>query len=346
MGRTRFLRFRRVLSTLGSIGALVIASGLAASCQAPTELTLAISTDARCGTEIKTTAIYVAQAPSNANDSVQARSPIAQTDTCASGTIGTLVVTPGGDDGAVVIIAGFDGKSPTDCVDGNYVDCIIARRSFSFIKHTPLTVPIVLERDCLNVPCDAFSTCHNGACYSSSLDCSSGSCSAVGSNDAGPVDAGPGSILQADGAPEIFPEAGPNDASSSADGSDGSNSGGNDAGDSGDAGLTNGGDGGIPTGLTCAPSINGPLVQGCGPVLGAACSEVMACKVTNGDVGASGDCEADMPPYGLANAALYCCQNSECGGGQCCGGGNNSSMHRSEPFFQCTPANGGIGHCQ
>ena len=341
MGRRRYVRIRGAVSTLGSVGALAVASVLAASCQAPTELTLSITTDAQCGVEVKSTAIYVAQSASNADGNVQGRSPIAQTDTCASGTIGTLVVTPGGDEGAVVIIAGFDGKSPTDCVEGNYVNCIIARRSFSFIKHTPLTIPVVLERDCLNVPCDAFSTCHNGSCYSSSVDCTGGSCNAVGSNDAGPVDAGPGSILQSDGAPEQFPEAGGSDGSSLGDGGDGGNSGGNDGGDSGLADDAGGGDAGtIPPGLSCVPNGGNPVVEGCGGPL-IACSSTMACVVPTSGA-ANGTCQMS-PFHTLPGDIKVCCDDTECSGGHCCGGPVDPGF---VPFAQCSNhANGTLGIC-
>ena len=310
----------------------------APSCQAPTELTLNISTDAQCGVEVKTTAIYVAQSPSIVDGNVQSRSPIAQTDACTNGVIGSLVVTPGGDDGAVVIVAGFDGKSPTDCVEGNYVNCIIARRSFSFIKHTPLSIPVILERDCLNVPCDAVSTCHNGACYSSSLDCSGSSCDAIGSNDAGPVDAGPGSVLQADGAPEEFPEAGGSDGSSrEGGGGNDAGSGGNDAGDAGDAG--DGGlmstDGGSFTGLSCMKSGNDYLVTGCAS--NQTCTNMQCCGVPPD---APSFCRSEMVI--IEEVPKACCQPSECTSGMCCGG---QSLHRREPFV-CSPIPPGeLGHC-
>ena len=342
MSRAASLRIRRTLGWVTSVSALGVVAAVV-SCQAPTELTLDISTDAQCGLEVKTTAIYVAQSPAAADANVQSRSPIAQTDACTSGTIGSLVITPGGDNGAVVIVAGFDGKSPTDCVDGNYVNCIIARRSFSFIKHTPLTVPIVLERDCLNVPCDAESTCHNGACYSSSLDCSGSSCSAIGSNDAGPVDAGPGSVLQSDGAPETFPEAGASDGSAKDGGDSGTDD--NDAGDAGNAtdsgdggdSVGMGTDGGAFLGLSCVMIGGGQyVVAGCdsNPT---GCTTAQCCEVPPSTPSICGPENMLIAEYPKA-----CCQASECTNGMCCGG---LSAHRRAPQGCTIVSPGTLGHC-
>ena len=191
------------LHLLRFLPAALVALALSASCQQPTELTLVLSTNAKCGTQLTSTAIYVGSSSEATNGRLQTKapSPDALTKNCVNGDIGTLVLTPGAMHGAVVVVAGFGGKPAEECFDGNYVNCIVARRTFSFVQHTPLTIPVELELDCLNVPCDQNSTCHNGACYSAKIDCASnGTCTNPGDNDAGPVDGG--AALLPDGAPE------------------------------------------------------------------------------------------------------------------------------------------------
>ncbi len=299
-------RFRPRNALLLAVAGVVLLA-LTSSCQDPTQFTLVISTNAKCHDELKATAIYVGGSLDAVDKKVQTSFPVANTDNCVSGNIGTLVVTPGNAEGAVVVIGGFNGKLPTACVENNYKDCIIARRSFSFIKHTPLSIPIELERDCLNVPCDVNSTCHNGACYSADITCAAnGQCSHPGDGDAGPVDAGP--KLFPDGQPEP-----PGDGSMLPDGAlvgpDGAvfiPDGGHDAAADGEAGTN-------PTPLVCKDNGGMFVLANCG---GKDCIGLQAC------CGPAAALACDAPTTCSGVFPIYCCDNTQCPTGQCCVGGN------------------------
>jgi hypothetical protein len=294
---------------------------LSASCQEPTELTLVLSTNAQCGTQLTSTAIYVGSSPDVTNGRLKTSSPSpdAFTKTCNAGDIGTLVVTPGAMHGAVVVAAGFGGKSAAECFQDNFVNCIVARRTFSFVKHTPLTIPVELELDCLNVPCDQNSTCHNGSCYSASVDCSSnGSCTNPGDGDAGPVDGGP--KLQPDGAPEPVDSSVVDGAHVSPDGSIAPGTDGGREGGVADAGVDSGTDAGrIATNadagvLVCTSNGAGVLqVSGCGG--GPLCNSTQACCASVPNVFA---CDSVASCGGFT--PVYCCENSQCVSGKCCAG--------------------------
>lgn len=288
---------------------------LTASCQDATQLTLDISTNAKCHDELKSTAIYVGSSLESVNGKLQTGAPVAQTDACNSGEVGTLVVTPGNSQGAVTVVGGFYGKSPTDCVEGHYENCIIARRSFTFIKHQSLTIPIPLERNCLNVPCSATTTCHNGACYDAAVECSGNSCPVPGTEpDAGSVDAGPMAIVEGGGPPvdgstitgdDSGSDSGETDASGGVDGSDdGSVSATPDAGGGSDAAMP----------LACrSDGMGGVEVGGCN---GQTCAAGTTCCNSMG--GALG-CYATATCLG-ANT-IYCCNDTDCPGSMCCTGG-------------------------
>jgi hypothetical protein len=97
---------------------------------------------------------------------------------CEPGTshVGTLVMLPtASGTGAVIVVGGLGGIRPESCKPSNgYAGCIVARRTFSFSTHTALTLPVVLAFSCLNVPCDAVSTCKAGGCVSSKVEPSGG----------------------------------------------------------------------------------------------------------------------------------------------------------------------------
>ena len=71
--------------------------------------------------------------------------------------VGTFVVIPdqgGGSSEAfeVLVVAGYQ-KSLSDCTAPAYAGCIVARRELSFVPHTPLTLPIALDKECVNNVC-------------------------------------------------------------------------------------------------------------------------------------------------------------------------------------------------
>lgn len=317
------LRRRRRVTPVLPVALLGLGLVVFAACQDPTQLTLAISTNAKCHDELKATAIYVGGSLGGVNEKVQTSSPVAQTATCTSGDIGTLVVTPGNSQGAVVVIGGFYGKPPTDCVEGHYENCIIARRSFTFIKHASLVIPIPLERSCLNVPCSATTTCHNGACYDAAVDCSSNvTCAVPGTEpDAGSVDAGPNAFVDA-----------PSDMDATSSGSEAGGSGADssaDAADAADSAITKGG---TPVCKLVQAQL---VVSNCSAT---DCATLEACCTPNGGGAltcslAGGNCDTALP--------ILCCDHSDCPMGKCCVGGNTKPVS-GVPILDPMPPDGAV----
>lgn len=158
------------------LAAISLASGLVTivACQEPTQVTLEVRIATATCAEINGTAINIGIRPADTEEKVRSKFPNAQTTDCdgATSRIGTLVVTPSEDDRASVIVVTSYGKrgDPTECQPPDYRDCIVARRQFTFTKHRRLSLPITIDPTCVNVPCDAFSTCRKGSCFSSEAE--------------------------------------------------------------------------------------------------------------------------------------------------------------------------------
>ena len=103
----------------------------------------------------------------------------------SSGLIGTLVVAPGGKTATIVVavgvkVGGAPAPEPSACADGTAAQrCIIARRSFAFIDHTSLTLPVVLDPQCIGRACEPSSTCFKGTCVDASVTCNGSDCGLV-----------------------------------------------------------------------------------------------------------------------------------------------------------------------
>lgn len=182
---------------LAVLGAAVIP----AACREPTQMTLVVSTDVPCAA-LREVVMVAANESRIAEERVPSGFYAATTNACAAGGhVGTLVLTPAENGrGGVVVVAGVD-RAASECkpADG-YFGCVVARRSFSFVDHTPLELPVALMLDCKNVPCDAVSTCVRGACVSSDVSCTDTGCAPFGS----PPDGGPPALSDAgDGAPGL-----------------------------------------------------------------------------------------------------------------------------------------------
>lgn len=156
-----------------------------------------------------------------------------------SGTIGSLVVTPGDSGRAAIVVAvAFDttrARNASECKPPAYAGCIVARRFLGFSNHKNLRLPITIDPDCLDVPCNAVSTCRKGNCYDSTTI-----------NGEEPGDDGNGGAL----------EGGIVDGSADGFTPDGSkNDGGGDAASDGDAGdgavVFDGGDSGSAPPASC-----------------------------------------------------------------------------------------------
>ncbi|MGH7270325.1 MAG: hypothetical protein ACREJ3_07815, partial [Polyangiaceae bacterium] len=135
---------------------------------------------------------------------VEVKAPVTITSSCdqnGSGDhdIGTFVVAPssGSSDGFAIRIVSGVGKAVADCSPAdNYSGCIVARRELSFVPHTPLTLPIAMRLDCLDVPCIPGESCVLGVCKSATIispaSCEGSGCAeqTLSSVDGGPPDAG------------------------------------------------------------------------------------------------------------------------------------------------------------
>jgi hypothetical protein len=161
--------------------ATVLTMGAAASlagCQPPTEITLELTTDFQCS-DLRETAIVV-----GTPDDVETKAPATIYSECdhATGRIGSLVVVPSGstdDSVAVRIVSSLGTRSAQDCLDdANSPDCIVARRTLRFVRHTPLSLPITLQSWCKGKPCAPGSTCVDGECVPADANCAEDSCSA------------------------------------------------------------------------------------------------------------------------------------------------------------------------
>jgi hypothetical protein len=165
-----------------------------ASCRDPTEVTLVLTTDVPC-TMLNETSITIAQP----NEDVESKPPVTLTNLCdptGSGdhTIGTFVVIPNSTGSSeafsVRVVSAVYKKLAKDCVASDqYTGCIIARRELAFVPHTPLTLPIAMRLDCLDVPCMPGQSCVLGSCKSDVVDppkCAT----ACGEQTLGPPDGG------------------------------------------------------------------------------------------------------------------------------------------------------------
>lgn len=278
--------------------ALVLGSG----CRDATQVTLDISLakNALC-TETNGTAITVGTDPAGTEDRVAHEFITATTSSCdpASREIGTLVLTPSGSGRAsVIVVVAYDKISPASCKPPLFKGCIVARRQFSFTDHRHLTMPISIDPDCKNVPCDAFSTCRSGKCFASEAACSGDTCTEPGD----PGDGG----TAVDG--EVIPDTGmPIDGATD----DGAASDGSISLDSGTDGSVDGvdatPDGPLPSTRCTPPGGDGTLV----------CGNMSCSGATNYCCGSSADTATCSTTLCVAPASRFCCGAMDCGGNAC-----------------------------
>ncbi len=296
---------RRWLGALGVVGGIALA--MAPGCRDATQMTLALSLTPRAQcTEVHGAAITVGTDPSATEARVREQYVTATTSACdpATRTIGTLVLTPGDSDSAsVMVVVAYDQVTASSCKPPAYQGCIVARRRFTFASHTHLTMPITIDPDCKDVPCDAFSTCRTGVCFDSNVACSGDACNEPGATpDGGTSEAG-----------VVVPDAGV-DAPTDGDGA-------------GDGAITDGAtdgasDGAMTDGASDGASLDGATDSGtatdcvlpsdtlvCG---GLACtgSAVSCCGTT------SANATCNLAP--CAGTTRYCCRSTDCQNGKGC----------------------------
>lgn len=136
-----------------------------AACQAPTQLELRVHTNLPCtdAAAWKGVAVYVGAPDGN----LERKAPALVTPKCdASGTIGSLVITPSESKDAelgIRVVAGLE-RNPEECAASSYQGCVVARRAVRFSRHDTIVVDVELAADCRNVGCDATHTCIDGQC--------------------------------------------------------------------------------------------------------------------------------------------------------------------------------------
>jgi hypothetical protein len=176
----------------------------ACGCRAPTQITFEVTTDVPCE-KLRGTSVVVGPL-----DALTAeRPPTTTSAACTSdGRIGSLVVVPSGDDGALVGVRIVTGVAvdPTRCGPQGE-GCIVAKRALRFVPHEPLTVKVGMDSACESVPCSGTDTCVDGACRSAIIGDST-VCAGSGCGDSA-LSPGSGPPTVADGgADATVPEGG------------------------------------------------------------------------------------------------------------------------------------------
>ncbi len=191
---------RRVGATVALVGLGIV---LPLACRQPTQMTIDVRLfgDLPCAA-VGPIAIIVRKDRDAAERGLQTESYSTEISAdCSRGTdIGTLVITPEGSSGAVVVAARITGEGR--CEPPLYKGCIISRRAFEFIDHRPLFLPISLEARCIDVPCDAATSCRAAQCLASDVTCQDdGSCV----SEAEPKSDGDGGSVLPDGSVNTDP---------------------------------------------------------------------------------------------------------------------------------------------
>jgi hypothetical protein len=172
------LRRRQTALSFG----VVVLFAVVASCREPTQITVVIRTGEKCS-DLSGAEIVVGPSQQETQTRFEQKFTAAESHDCdATGLIGTLVVTPGGAGGTIVVAAGVrvggaPAPDPAECATAaNKGSCIVARRSFSFLDHTSLTLPIELDPLCVGQACDPASTCFKGSCVDATVSCVGADC--------------------------------------------------------------------------------------------------------------------------------------------------------------------------
>jgi hypothetical protein len=288
---------RVALPVLVLAGAALVS---AAGCREATQVTVEISLSDRAScTDVHGTAITVGVEPSDTEKRVQSEFVNASTTSCdaTSRSIGTLVVTPSDKGGAsvIVVVAYAPGISPASCKPPLYTGCIVARRHFGFTPHRDLHLPITIDPECRNVPCDAFSTCRTGKCFTSEAACEGTVCPQPGD----PGDGG----TSVDG--QVIPDTGvPDDGAK--------------PGDDGSVGADSGGDAGVDA--ADGASEAGTAATRCDPP---GASGKLTCGSQSCEGATSYCCGANEATATCrkiqcnAGETRFCCQSADCGGSAC-----------------------------
>jgi hypothetical protein len=184
------VRVRRPKTALSC--AVLAFLAVAVACQEPTQVKVVITTSDRCE-NLSDVHTFVGPDATETQARFSREVSTGVSDRCdPDGFIGTLVITPGGGTGTIVVAVGVRGgdgtpaPQATRCFDPDIAKrCIIARRTFSFIESKPLVLPVDLDPLCLGQSCDPASTCFKGACVSSEVVCVGAECGLAQENPGG-----------------------------------------------------------------------------------------------------------------------------------------------------------------
>ncbi len=144
---------------------LVLATALGGDgCGNPTQITVVVTTDVPCN--------RFGGATISVGDAATSATATTTTAGASDGTIGTIVVVPGGERDSSVfvrVVAGVDRQAESCEGALPALGCITAKRSLSFIPRTPLTLPIAMRASCNGVVCPADETCVRGVCRTAAI---------------------------------------------------------------------------------------------------------------------------------------------------------------------------------
>lgn len=172
------LRRRQTALSFG----VVVLFAVVVSCREPTQITVVIRTGEKCS-DLSGAEIVVGPSQKETQTRFEQKFTAAQSHDCdTTGLIGTLVITPGGAGGTIVVAAGVrvggaPAPDPAECATAaSAKSCIVARRSVSFLDHRSLTLPIELDPLCVGQACDPASTCFKGSCVDATVTCVGAEC--------------------------------------------------------------------------------------------------------------------------------------------------------------------------
>ena len=152
--------------------AALLASALdAVGCRTPTAMTIHVVTDVPC--EKQRGVVVAAASP----EEYEQLPPVGRAQQCVAlgnGTfdMGTIVLVPpsdGDDRIGIRAVLGVSRDVESCSAADQYAGCVVARRILRYLPHTELTIDLLLGQDCLDVPCDAATTCVKHGCVGAEI---------------------------------------------------------------------------------------------------------------------------------------------------------------------------------
>lgn len=157
---------RRSAFVPGVLFGIAALPGALTQCAPPTALTVEVYSELSCADG---PSVLLFGAPSLAE--LPSQGPSSQATRCVDVGDGTtdrgsvVVVSSSGSEGQVAFAVATKRGAPdaSGCLQ-NAQGCIVAKRQFTFLPRTPLTMRVDLRQSCLDVACTGDTTCARGAC--------------------------------------------------------------------------------------------------------------------------------------------------------------------------------------